>query len=57
MSDEPKDGEVRVVNYIIGVTDDGEPIINHRLEQYYSGKWKPIRVCHEDAELTGGKDE
>jgi hypothetical protein len=56
MSDKPRDGEVRAVNYIIGVTDDGGPIINHRLEQYYSGKWKPIRVYHEDAELTGGND-
>ena len=57
MSDKPRDGEVRAVNYIIGVTDDGEPIISHRLEQYYSGKWKPIRVYHEDAELAGGKDD
>jgi hypothetical protein len=63
MSDKPREGEIRAVNYIIGATDDGEPIISHRLEQYYSGKWKPIRVYHEGteasalAELTGGKDD
>lgn len=56
MSDAPKDGEIRAVNYIIGVTDDGEQIFNHRLEQYYSGKWKAIRVYDEDTELTGGND-
>ena len=52
MSDRPRNGEIRAANYIIGVTDNGEPILNHRLEQYYSGKWKPIRVYHEDEDGT-----
>jgi len=47
-SDEPRDGEIRAVNYTTGATEDGQPITNHRLEQYYSGEWREISVYDED---------
>ena len=52
MTDEPRDGEIRAINYVVGETDGGLPIINHRLEQYYSGEWRDIRVYHEDENGT-----
>ena len=52
-----REGEIRAVNYAVGITSDGQPIIDHRIEQYFSGKWKTIRVYHEDTELTGGEDD
>ena len=48
MSDKPREGEIRAVNYVVGETDRGQPIINHRIQQYFSGEWRPIRVYHED---------
>lgn len=48
MTDKPREGGIRAVNYVVGETDGGQPIFRHRLEQYYSGKWKEIRVYHED---------
>jgi hypothetical protein len=57
----PLPGEIRAINYRVGVTDDGIPIHKHRLEQYHpapwgigAGEWKPIRVYTEggSGELT-----
>jgi len=47
-SDEPRDGEIRAVNYPIRTAEDGQPIVKHRLEQYYSGEWREISVYDED---------
>jgi hypothetical protein len=51
---EPRPGELRAVNYRVGVTEDGQPIYRHRLEQYHpapwgigKGQWKTIRVYDE----------
>ena len=45
---EPMPGEIRAVNYIVG-KKDGQPLFNHRLEQYVPAKrhWMPIRVYQE----------
>ena len=48
MTDEPRDGEIRAINYTVGVMEDGQPIFKHRLEQYFSGDWREIHVYHED---------
>ena len=47
-------GEIRAVNYRVGVTDDGEHVYGHRLEQYTEWGWQPIRVYDggEAGELT-----
>lgn len=47
-SDEPRDGEIRAVNYLTGGVEDGWPIFKHRLDQYYSGEWREIKVYDED---------
>jgi len=46
--EEPRDGEIRAVNYIISAVEDGQPIAKHRIEQYYSGEWREIKVYDED---------
>ena len=52
----PRNGELRVVNYVQGFgrslrkTASGEtlgPLFNHRLEQYFDGAWRGIRVFQE----------
>jgi hypothetical protein len=49
---EPMPGEIRAVNYIVG-EKDGEPLFNHRLEQYHpTGEWKSIRVYQENEDWT-----
>tara|TARA_S200002703_G_scaffold6079_1_gene6785 strand:- start:965 stop:1345 length:381 start_codon:yes stop_codon:yes gene_type:complete len=48
MSAKPKDGEIRAVNYTDGTMEDGQRIIQHRIEQYYSGEWRAISVYQED---------
>ena len=53
MSKEPRDGEIRAVNYTTSAVEDGQPIINHRLEQYYSGEWREIRVYDEHEDKDG----
>lgn len=46
--EEPRDGEIRAVNYLTGGVEDGWPIFKHRLDQYYSGEWREIKVYDED---------
>lgn len=57
----PRPGEIRAVNYRVGVTKGGQPLYKHRLEQYRpapwgigEGQWQPIRVYDEgdDGEIT-----
>lgn len=50
---EPMPGEIRAVNYIVG-EKDGQPLFNHRLEQYVhaKGHWVPIRVYQEGEDGT-----
>ena len=48
MSAKPRDGEIRAVNYTDGTMEDGQRIIQHRIEQHYSGEWRAIRVYQED---------
>lgn len=52
----PRNGELRVVNYVQGFgrklrkTTSGEtlgPLFSHRLEQYFDGAWRGIRVFQE----------
>jgi hypothetical protein len=52
----PRPGEIRAVNYVDGYTvpedafgNTGHPIplIKHRLEQFWDGKWAPINVYHD----------
>ena len=48
MSAKPRDGEIRAVNYTDGTMEDGQRIIQHRIEQHYSGEWRAISVYQED---------
>jgi hypothetical protein len=52
----PRPGEIRVVNYVDGETvpvdafgNKGNPIalFKHRIEQFWNGKWAPIKVYHD----------
>ena len=62
MTTKPREGEIRVVNYIIGTTPinptdpDSPEIINyrHRIDQCFDGVWREVRVYHEaeDGTLT-----
>jgi hypothetical protein len=52
----PRDGEIRVVNYVDGETVPEDafgnkgypiPLIKHRIEQFWEGTWVPIKVYHD----------
>jgi hypothetical protein len=52
----PRPGQIRVVNYVDGETvpvdafgNKGNPILvhRHRIEQFWDGKWAPIKVYHD----------
>lgn len=43
----PRAGAVRVINYVGGTSDDGSPLYNHRIEQYYDGEWAEISIYYE----------
>lgn len=40
-------GEIRVVNYIADMGEDGNWVIKHRIEQFWDGKWGEIKVYHD----------
>lgn len=39
-----EDGDIRVVQWIVGEDDQGRPMFRHRIEQLRSGHWNPIPV-------------
>ena len=43
----PRPGEIRAVNYIDGMGDDGNWVIKHRMEQFWDGTWAEIKVYHD----------
>lgn len=57
--DGPRNGEIRVVNYVDGETvpvdvfgkaGDPIPLIRYRIEQFWDGRWAPIKVYHEEGD-------
>jgi hypothetical protein len=49
-----EDKDIRVVQWIVGEDDQGQPIIRHRIEQLRSGHWVEVSVYFEqpDGSLT-----
>jgi hypothetical protein len=46
----PRPGEIRGINYIDGMDDQGNWIVRHRIEQFWDGTWTPIKVYHEEGD-------
>lgn len=38
------DGDIRVVEWIVGEDDQGRPLLRHRMEQHRDGQWLPVPV-------------
>jgi hypothetical protein len=52
----PREGEIRVVNYVDGETvpvdafgrsGDPIPLVRYRIEQFWAMQWEPIKVYHD----------
>jgi hypothetical protein len=52
LTPEPREGDLRAVNYIVGECENGHPLFNHHLEQYRDGAWSPIPVFLRNANGT-----
>lgn len=42
----PRNGEIRAVNYIDGMDDQGNWVFRHTLQQFWDGRWSDIKVYH-----------
>lgn len=53
-SEQAEEGAIRAVNYIVGISADGQPQFNYRLEQLGPWGWQRIPVYQEqpDGSLT-----
>lgn len=49
---DPRIGDIRAVNYIAGVDEDGNEIWKHRLDQYNEWGWQHIPVYDEQVDGT-----
>jgi hypothetical protein len=50
----PRDGEIRAINFIDGMTDDGHWIVRPVLQQFWDGRWSNIKVYQEDGDVLHG---
>lgn len=46
------EGAIRAVNFVNGEDENGEPIINYRVEQLGPWGWQPIPVYQEQPDGT-----
>jgi hypothetical protein len=47
----PRPGEIRIINFIDGMADDGHWIIRPVFQQFWDGTWSNIKVYQEDGDV------
>jgi hypothetical protein len=47
----PRTGEIRIINFIDFVDDQGNSIIRPVFQQFWDGKWSNIKVYQEDGDV------
>jgi hypothetical protein len=47
----PRPGEIRIINFVDFVDDQGNSIIRHVFQQFWDGTWSNINVYQEDGDV------
>jgi hypothetical protein len=42
----PRPGEIRIINFIDGMDDQGNWLIRQRIDQFWDGQWSPVKMYH-----------
>jgi hypothetical protein len=47
----PRPGEIRIINFIEAMDDEGNWVVRPVFQQFWDGKWSNIKVYQEDGDV------